>query len=147
MEQVDISNYKFIKIQAEVRTGIIISIAIRTDIGQIVATEGNADRIRVNLDMNRITEKETSGETRGAMVERRVEESIETIIEMTVMLEVVIVWEKGNFPEAITTIEIGVQAIVGPGQDQEQVWIETEYDVISVGNMIISQRTVPLLGK
>ena len=34
--------------------------------------------------------------------------------------------EKGHFPEAITTIEIGVQAIVGPGQDQEQVQIETE---------------------
>ena len=29
--------------------------------------------------------------------------------------------EKGCFPEAITTIEIGVQAIAGPGQDQEQV--------------------------
>ena len=34
--------------------------------------------------------------------------------------------EKGDFPEAITTIEDGVQAIVGPGQDQEQVWIATE---------------------
>ena len=29
--------------------------------------------------------------------------------------------EKGNFPEAITTTEIGVQAIVGLGQDQEPV--------------------------
>ena len=28
---------------------------------------------------------------------------------------------KGHFPEVITIIEIGVQAIVGPGQDQEQV--------------------------
>ena len=44
---------------------------------------------------------------------------------------------KGHFPEVITTIEIGIQAIVGPGQDQEQVQIEIEYDVISVGNMII----------
>ena len=31
--------------------------------------------------------------------------------------------EKGPFPETITT-EIGVQATVGPGQDQEQVQIE-----------------------
>ena len=29
--------------------------------------------------------------------------------------------EAGTGPETITTIEIGVQAIVGPGQDQEQV--------------------------
>ena len=34
--------------------------------------------------------------------------------------------EKDHFPEAITTIGIEVQAIVGPGQDQEQVQIETE---------------------
>ena len=31
-----------------------------------------------------------------------------------------------SFPEAIVAIEIGVQAIVGPGQDQEPVQIETE---------------------
>ena len=29
-------------------------------------------------------------------------------------------------------------SMVGPGQDQEQVLIETEYNVISIGNMIIS---------
>ena len=29
--------------------------------------------------------------------------------------------EKGCFLKAITAIEIGVQAIVGPGQDQRQV--------------------------
>ena len=34
--------------------------------------------------------------------------------------------EKGNFPEAITTMETGAQAIAGPGQDQKQVLIETE---------------------
>ena len=34
--------------------------------------------------------------------------------------------KKGHLPETITTIEIGVQAIVGPGQDQEPVQIETE---------------------
>ena len=66
------------------------------------------------------------------MVDRIVEESIETIIEMTVMIEVGTGLEKGHFPEAIITKEIGVQAIVGPGQDQEQVLIETEYDVMRV---------------
>ena len=77
-----------------------------------------------------------------------VEESIEAITEITLMIEVGRGLEKGCFPEAIITIiEIGVQTIEGPGQDQEQVQIETEYNVISVGNMIISQGTVPLLGK
>ena len=41
--------------EVEVRTGIIISIAIRTDIGQIVVTECNTDKIEVGLDMNRFT--------------------------------------------------------------------------------------------
>ena len=58
---------------------------------------------------------------------------------MTLMIEVGTGLEKGHFPEAIITKEIGVHAIVGPGQDQEQVLIETEYNGISVGNVIISQ--------
>ena len=40
---------------------------------------------------------------------------------MQVMTEAGTGLEKGCFLEAITTIEIGVQAIVCPGQDQEQV--------------------------
>ena len=43
---------------------------------------------------------------------------------MTVMIEAGTVLEKDHFSETITTIEIGVQAIVGPGQGQEQVQIE-----------------------
>ena len=34
--------------------------------------------------------------------------------------------EKGHFPEAIAVIEIGIRAIVGPGEDQKPVQIETE---------------------
>ena len=71
------------------------------------------------------------------MTDRIVEESIETNIEMTVMIEAGTGLEKGHFPETITTIEIGVQTIVGIGQDQEQVQIEIEYNVISAGYMII----------
>ena len=83
-----------------------------------------------------------------AMIDRIAEESIETIIEMTVMIEAETGLEKGHFPETIAVIlEIEVQATVGPGQDPEQVLIKTEFDVISVGNMIISQGTVPLLKK
>ena len=60
------------------------------------------------------------------MTDRIAEESIEIITEMKVMIEAGTGLEKGHFPEAITIIEKGVQAIVGPGQDQEQVQIETE---------------------
>ena len=43
---------------------------------------------------------------------------------MIVMIEVGTGLEKGHFPEAITIREIGVQAIVGPDQDQEELQIE-----------------------
>ena len=77
------------------------------------------------------------------MVEKIVEESTETAIGMT---EVGTGLEKGHFPDIMATIlETEVQAIVGPGQDEEQVQIGIEFDVISVGNTIISQGTVPIL--
>ena len=63
------------------------------------------------------------------MTERIAEESIETITGMKVIAETEIGTglEKGNFPETPARIEIGVvQAIAGPGQEQEQVQIETE---------------------
>ena len=40
---------------------------------------------------------------------------------MIVMIEVGIGLEKGHFPEIMTIIELGVQAIVDQGQDLEQV--------------------------
>ena len=44
--------------------------------------------------------------------------------------------EKGHFVETLVMMEtIGVQAIVGPDQDQRQVQIETESDVTSAGNI------------
>ena len=82
------------------------------------------------------------------MADRTVEESIETVIEMTVMTEAGSGPEKGHFFRNMATMqETEVQAVVGPGQDQEQVQTRIEFDVISVGNMIILQGTVPLLGK
>ena len=60
------------------------------------------------------------------MTDRTVEENIETITEMTVMIEAGTGLEKGHFPEAIAATEIGVQAIVGPGQDDELVQIGIE---------------------
>ena len=45
---------------------------------------------------------------------------------MKVMREAGTGLEKGHLPEALTTLEIGVQARVGPDQDQEPVQIKTE---------------------
>ena len=59
MEQVDSSNHKFIKIEADVRTGTTISEAIRTGIGQIVMAEDSIDKIEVVPDMKKITGEET----------------------------------------------------------------------------------------
>ena len=58
------------------------------------------------------------------MTDRIVEERIGTITEMTGMIEAGTGLEIGLFPENITTIEIGVQAIAGPGQDLEEVQTE-----------------------
>ena len=98
MKHVDSSNHKFIKIEVEVRTEIIISMVIRTDIGQLVATGDNTDKIEVGLDMNKITGEETSEATRGALTDQIIEENIETVTEMTVMIEVGTGLEKGHFP-------------------------------------------------
>ena len=77
------------------------------------------------------------------MVDKIVEENIEAATEMTVMTEAGTGLEKGCFPEIIATVlEIEVQAAVDPGQDPDQVQIGIEFDVISVGNMIILQETV-----
>ena len=61
--------------------------------------------------------------------DKTVEESTEIIIEIKVMAEVEMGTglEKGHLLETLVVIEIIVaQATVGPGQDQEQVQIETE---------------------
>ena len=97
MEQVDSSNHKFIKIEAEVRTGITISKTIKTGIGQIVATEDSIGKIGVGLDMNKITGEEISEETWGALKDRIVDKSIETITETKVMKEARTGLEKGFF--------------------------------------------------
>ena len=82
------------------------------------------------------------------MIDIIVEENTETTLGMTVMTEAGTGPEEGHFPEIMATmLEIKVQATVGPGQDQEQIQIGIEFYVMSVGNMITSQGTVPLLRK
>ena len=55
--------------------------------------------------------------------------------------------EKGHFPEIMAIIELEIQTTVDPGQDPELAQIGIEFFVISVGNMIILQGTVPHLVK
>ena len=55
------------------------------------------------------------------MADKTVENIEITVIGMIVMTEVGIGLEKGCFPEIMTVIEIGVQAIVDQVQDLEQV--------------------------
>ena len=81
------------------------------------------------------------------MVDKTVEENIETAIEMTIIREARTGLERGHFPEIMAIIELEVQDKVNPGQDPELAWIAIEFVVISVGNTIFSQGTVPLLGK
>ena len=66
---------------------------------------------------------------------------------MTVMTEAGTGLENGHFPEIMTIIELEAQATVDPGQDPELAQMGIEFIVISVGNMINSQGTVPLLGR
>ena len=60
------------------------------------------------------------------MTDKTAEDSIEIVTGLKVMTEAGTGLEKGYFPEAITIIEIGVQTIVVPGQDQDPAQIETE---------------------
>ena len=92
---------------------IMISEAFRTDIGWIVEIEDNIDKIEVGLGLNKIMGEEISEETWDTLTDRIAEGSIEIIREMKVMIEAGTGLGKGHFPEAIATIEIGVQAIVG----------------------------------
>ena len=81
------------------------------------------------------------------MVDKTVEENTEIATEMTVMIEAGTGSEKGHFPEIMAITELEAQSTVDPGQDPELAQLGIEFFVISVGNMIILQGTVPLLGK
>ena len=114
---------------------------------KIAETEDNTDKTEAGLDVNKILGEVILEETLGIMVDKIVGESIEKTIERTVMIEAETGVEKGHFPEIMTIIELGIQATVDPGQDPELAQIRIEFIVISVGNIIISQGAVLLLGK
>ena len=85
---------------------IMISKAIKTDIGHIVEAEDNIDRAEVGLGMNKIIEV-ISEVTQGILIDKIAEKCIEVITGMNVRTEAGTGLEKGHFPEAI----------VGLGQD------------------------------
>ena len=64
---------------------IIISEAIRIDIGQIVKTGDSIDRIQVGLGMNKIIGEVILEATRGTVTDKIAEEIIEVFTEMKVM--------------------------------------------------------------
>ena len=72
--------------------------------------------------MSKVIGEPILGKIKEIMIDKTTEESIEiTVTEMIVMIEVGIGIEKGLFPEIMTIIKLGVQAIVDHGQDLEQV--------------------------
>ena len=76
-----------------------------------------------------------------------VEEDIEEIIGMKFITEEVAEIGLEKDIRVILERETGVVVIVDQGQDQEQVQIEIELGVMSVDNMITSQKTTLQLKK
>ena len=138
-----ISYHKSIRVEVEVKTGITTRETIRISTDQIAETENIIDQTEIGLNMSKIIGEVIVEETLGIMVDKTVEESIETAIEMTVMTEAGTGLEKGHFPQMMAIIELEAQATVDSGQDPELAQIGIEFVVISVGNMIILQGTVP----
>ena len=121
MDQLDNLNHKFTKIEAEDKTEATMTDAIM--ISKVIIkkyrdlTVETGDRTEVVLGRNKIIGEEIIEVMQGILTDKTAEESIEIITEMKVMTEAETGLEKGHFPEMLVVIEIGVQAIVDPGQD------------------------------
>ena len=89
-------------------------------------TEDSIDRTEVGLDINKFIGEVISEVKRETLTGKIAEESIEIITGMKVMTEAGTGLEKGCFLEAVVVIEIGMQAIIGPSQNQEPVLMETK---------------------
>ena len=115
---------------------------------QIAETEGQyrQDRSRPRYQQN-FRRGNFRGNVRNYGRQNSRGEYIEKAVEITVIIETETGLEKGHFPEIMAIIELKIQATVDANQDPELVQIGIEFIVISVGNMIILQGTVLLLGK
>ena len=120
------------KTEATKTDAIMISEIIRIDIDQTVETGDSIGKTEIDPGMHKIIgEKflEVMQECIKILKDKPVEESREIITEMKVMAEVEIGTglEKSHFLMTLVVIETtGAQATVCPGQDQEQVQIDTE---------------------
>ena len=121
-------NLKYIKAEEEDKIEVIVREIIRIEtgwiIGQVVEIE---DSLEVDPDLSRTTEGTTFETMLVNMEDNIAEGNIEMIvIDMMVTIEVGIDQERGHSQEVIVVIELGVQAVVGPGQDPEPVLIGIE---------------------
>ena len=138
MDEVENLKHKFTKAKVKDKTeatmtdAIMISKVITIDIDQIVETADNVGKTEADPSMHKIIGEEileVMQEHIKILKDKTLEKTTELITDMKVMTEVEIGTglEKGHFLESLATIEtIGVQATVDPGQDQEQVQIETD---------------------
>ena len=131
---------------------IMIREITKIGIGQIAEIEGHHTELEVS--MNKVIEKDC---VMSIIIEMTIEETnieICKIIEVKILevdteeiIETIILEEVGVGLETdnIQIISEGmIEVVVGLEQVQEPVLIEIELDAISVGNMIISLRTVQL---
>ena len=137
------------KIEVAMIDTVMISEVIRIDIDQIVETGDSIDKIEVDQGMTKIIEEIILEVIQGCiqiMKDNTIEES--TNMKVIAEVEIGTGLEKDHFLETSVMVgTMGVQAIVGPDQYQGQVQTWTDSDITSIGNMIISQRTVIPLGK
>ena len=103
-----------VKIEATIRE--IIRVGIGQIIDQIVEIEDNSGKTEADTDLSKVIGQTMIGKIQEIMVDKTADESIKItvteMIVMIVMIEVGIGLEKGHFPEIMTIMELGVQAIV-----------------------------------
>ena len=121
------------------------------DIDQIVEIEGHHSEVDVRMNRNigedhnlsiviEMTLREKILKKCEIIEVKILEVDIEVIIDTTTLEEVEVGQGKDNI-QAIFTEMIKV-VVVGQDQDQELALTETELDTLSVGNMIISLKTI-----
>ena len=101
----------------------IIRIETGQIIGQVVEIE---DSLEINLDSSRTTERTIFEIMPEDMEDKTAEGNIEIVIDGMITIEVGIDQERGHSKEVIVVIELGVQAVVGLGQDPDPVLIRIE---------------------
>ena len=137
MDQVDNLNHKSTKAKVEDRIEVTMTYTIMTSdvitivMDQIVEIGNSIGKTEADQGIHKIIGEEIFEEMQGCiktLKDKTVEESTEIITEMIVMAEIETGTglEKGHFLETLVAIETkGIQATVGPSQDQGQVPIET----------------------